>query len=296
MKVSSIDFKFTGTLNNKLDHNNNNILCLTIDVEPDFGGLLASDYYYGKDHLHKLKDIVEKYDLALTVFVTGKTLEDNPDIYDLLASMNAEVQQHSYSHQVGHESKLSDIKKGIEIHEELIGVKPIGYRAPQGIITKDEAVYLSKEGIKYDSSIFPAFFPGRFNRLNFPTEPFIIKDTEILEIPFSVIPKIRTPIGLSYIQLLGLDTFKALFKLFGIPPLIIFDFHSYELGKVKSYDSLSLPMKAGYYRAQKMYNDPFDVLEKFIHYLREKEYESRYMFDIYKEKINNSPVWDWNLK
>src|SRR5437867_6505188 len=112
-----------------------NEVCFTIDVEPDFGGLLTKDMYYGKTDLQKLESIVKKYGISLTAFATGKTLEDNPDVLRSLMNMNAEIECHSYSHHVGHESKIDDINLGIKIHEKLTVYAPLGYRAPQGIIT-----------------------------------------------------------------------------------------------------------------------------------------------------------------
>lgn len=269
-------------------------ICLTIDIEPDFGGLAGHQYYYGKHYLTKLKGLLDRHELKLTAFVTGKTLEDNPEIVDLLKTMDAEIEQHSYSHMVSHGDKIDDIEKGIETHRRVVGTTPYGYRSPQGIINKKEALYLEKAGLKYDSSIFPFFFPGRFNRLNFPTEPFMIKGTNIIEIPFAVIPKIRFPIGLSYIQLFGLDFYKFLFKMFGMPSLFIFDFHSYELGKVNSYDKLPLGMKIGYFRSQRMYKDPFIVLEEFLRFVLSRGYKSISMYNLYNDLKERTPVWNWD--
>jgi Polysaccharide deacetylase len=269
-------------------------VCLTIDVEPDFGGLLIKDNYFGMKDLSKLERIVRKYNLKLTAFLTGKTLEDNPDILKHLKSMKCEIEQHSYSHQIGHDSKVKDIEKGIETHERIVGSSPIGYRAPQGIITQKEALFLESKGIKYDSSIFPTFFPGRYNRLNFPVLPYMIKGSNLVEIPFAVIPKIRIPIGLSYIQLLGLNTFKFLFKLLGLPQLLVCDFHTYEFGKLPSYNELPTLAKVGYYRAQHLYKDPADVFENFVKYILSQEYESKYMVDVYKEIKSNVSSWNWN--
>jgi hypothetical protein len=268
-------------------------ICLTIDVEPDFGGLLAKDVYCGMNNLGKLEEIVRKYNLKLTAFVTGKSLEDNPDILKHLKSMNCEIEQHSYSHQVGHDSKLDDIKKGIKIHEKIVGDLPYGYRAPQGIITQKEVFFLESMGIKYDSSIFPSFFPGRYNRLKFPLIPYIIKNSSIMEIPFGVVRRIRIPISLSYIQLLGLSTFELLLKLFGLPELLVYDFHTFELGKTSSYHELPCLAKFGYYRAQRLYSNPVDVFEKFVKYVLSQGYESKYMIDVYNEIRPNLPIWDW---
>ena len=123
-------------------------ICFTIDIEPDFGGLLTNDSYLGKFNLPKLETLVKKYNLNITAFVTGKTLEQNPDVLEIIRSMDAEIEQHSYSHQIGHASKIKDIEKGIETHEKIVGTAPLGYRAPQGIITQEEAVFLRKDRYK----------------------------------------------------------------------------------------------------------------------------------------------------
>jgi peptidoglycan/xylan/chitin deacetylase (PgdA/CDA1 family) len=268
-------------------------VCFTIDVEPDFAGVLEADVYNGKNDLPKLERIVRKYGIKLTAFVTGKTLEENPDILDSLKSMRAEIEQHSYAHLVNHEPKFSDIEKGIRIHEKLVGNSPVGYRAPQGIITQDEAKFLEHMGIKFDSSIFPAFFPGRYNRLNFPTIPFRIFGSNVIEFPFAVVPRIRLPISLSYMQLLGIDTFRFLFKLFGLPQLLVYDFHTYEFGKLPSYNILPLPQRLAYHRAQRTYKDPAAVFEGFVKYILSAGYESKYMLEIYDEVKSQVTSWKW---
>jgi hypothetical protein len=269
------------------------IVCFTIDVEPDFGGVLKKDVYYGKQDLSKLERIVKNNNIKLTAFVTGKTLEDNPEILSSLSTMRAEIECHSYSHRVDHGSKFEDIELGIKTYEKIIGHFPSGYRAPQGIITKKEVAFLDRKGIKFDSSIFPAFFPGRYNNIHFPVQPFKINGSNILEMPFSVIPKIRIPIGLSFMQLMGFNAFRFLFRIFGRPNLIIFDFHTYELSKLPSYSQLPLRHRAGYFRAQRVYKDPSDVFERFIKYVLSAGFESRYMQDVYEEYKYSAPTWRW---
>jgi hypothetical protein len=233
--------------------------------------------------LPKLERIVKKYDLKLTAFATGKTLEENSDVLDSLKSMKSEIEQHSYYHEVGHLSKIDDIQKGIKTHEKLLGNPPVGYRAPQGIITKKEALFLEENGIRFDSSIFPAFFPGRYNRMNSPTVPHRLYKLNLVEIPLGVIPHLRIPISLSYIQLLGLRAFKMLLRLFGLPELIVYDLHAHDLGKLTSYKQLPVIPKVGYYRAQHTYRDQADVLEESVKYFLSKGYRSSYMIDVYNE-------------
>jgi peptidoglycan/xylan/chitin deacetylase (PgdA/CDA1 family) len=271
-------------------------VCFTIDVEPDFGGMSTDGTisYFGIDNLLKLHDIVRRYGIRITAFVTGKTLEDNSQVLDILHSMDAEIEQHSYSHSIGNKSKLKDIEKGIETHKKIVGRPPLGYRAPQGKIRKEEIRVFERNKIRFDSSIFPTLFPGRFNRLYFPVNPFIIEGSSLMELPFSVIPRVRIPIGLSYMQLLGFKTFMLLFRLCGLPDLIIFDFHTYELGRVKSYSHLPLLTKFGYYRAQNMYEDPACIFERFIKYLLALNYKSKHMVDLYEDLKPSVKNWSWN--
>jgi hypothetical protein len=114
-----------------------------------------------------------------------------------------------------------------------------------------------------------------------------------MEIPFTVIPRMRIPIGLSYMQLLGFNTFLLLFKLCGLPELIVYDLHTYELGKVRSYSYLPLIPKLGYYRAQNMYEDPAGIFERFVKYLLALGYQSKYMIDVYNDLKSNVTSWSW---
>ena len=270
-------------------------ICFTVDVEPDYGGLAGKDVYLGLTHLPKLGSIVTKHGIKITAFVTGKTLEDNINVIDTLQSMDAEIEQHLYTHQVGHDSKAKDILKGIETHRRILGKDPLGYRSPQGIINRELLGLLENQGILFDSSIFPTYFPGRFNRWGFPTLPFRIKDCSLLELPFSVIPHLRIPISLSDIQLLGLHFFKAMLSLNGYPELIIFNFHPYELGKVSSYSQLPIIPKVGYFRSQLLYKDPFAVLERFATFILSLGYKPKFMWEIYEEVKENAPVWNWEV-
>jgi hypothetical protein len=268
-------------------------ICFTIDIEPDFSGLLKKDLYYARQNLIKLENIVKKNDIKLTAFVTGKTLEDNPDILTSLEAMKAEIECHSYAHRVDGGSKMADMEQGIRTFERLIGRLPHGYRAPEGIITKKEALFLDSKGIKFDSSISPTLLPGRYNHLQFPIQPFKINGSDLLELPLPVVPKIRIPFNFSFMQLLGFGTFSLLLRIFGWPNLLIFNIHAFELGRIQSYDELPLGAKAIYFRSQRIYKNPAEDLDRFVRYLSEKGYEKKYMLDIYEELKYSAPSWGW---
>ena len=53
-------------------------------------------------------------------------------------------------------------------------------------------------------------------------------DNDIIEFPFSVVPKVRYIVSLSYLKLLGFALNKSLFSIFGLPNIIVFDSHLHD--------------------------------------------------------------------
>ena len=66
----------------------------------------------------------------------------------------------------------------------------VGYRQPR--MFEISYLELKECGYKYDSSVNPAFVPGRYNHFGIPRKPFIREG--ILEIPVSVATLIRVPL------------------------------------------------------------------------------------------------------
>lgn len=89
-------------------------------------------------------------------------------------------------------------------------------------------------------------------------------------------------------QLLGLTTFRFLEVIYGLPDLIEYDFHPYELGKTASYSSLPLFEKIGYFRSQKLYEDPITVFEAFVKHVLLKGYRPSYLIDVYNSQLRNA--------
>ena len=91
-------------------------------------------------------------------------------------------------------------------------MKPLGYRAPA--FTKADFLYevLSKNEIKYDSSVFPIKTP-LYDGTSYGSRPFII-DRGIVEIPLSVlkIAGFRIPVGGFYLRLFGSRMNYLMFK------------------------------------------------------------------------------------
>jgi peptidoglycan/xylan/chitin deacetylase (PgdA/CDA1 family) len=220
---------------------------LTLDLEPDHCDLVEGYHYEAFSCIDYLCGLIREKGLALTVFATGTVLETRPEMVLRLAAAGAEIELHGHRHKPPAEG-VEEIAAGLRAYKRLFGRAPIGYRAPLGMISMKEIEHLARERFMFDSSFFPSLFPGRFANLRAPTSPFIHKGTTLWELPISVIPIVRIPIALSYIQLLGRVPFHLLAALFGLPRYMVMDFHLHDLFPTRVYHTLPLKWKLIYSR------------------------------------------------
>lgn len=258
---------------------NKKYLCLTLDLEQDYGRFNS---YHSQENIKPLLELLKKYEIKLTIFVTGKILDEKPEIIEKFKNFPVEFEPHSYSHftnspPLSIKEKIEDIVKAKQAYISYFAKSPLGYRTPLGMITDKEIETLAREKFKYSSSIFPSWRPGFFNNLKKTTYPHFTT-SGILEIPFSVIPKIRIPIALSYQQLLGWPFYKTASYIFGLPNIIIYDFHLCNLKKSKKTKGLPFYLRLSYLRNQ---NKGFKILEKFIKFTQKHNYNSVFMSELY---------------
>ena len=97
-----------------------------------------------------------------TFFVLGCIGERYPDVVKTIAREGHDLASHGCGHQLAYEQTYQefkdDVKKSLDILQELTGVKVLGYRAPSWSIAEKNYHYLEaleELGLKYDASIFP---------------------------------------------------------------------------------------------------------------------------------------------
>jgi peptidoglycan/xylan/chitin deacetylase (PgdA/CDA1 family) len=240
-----------GTLQKRRAHDEVNrvkLVCLTLDLEPDHCDLVEGNHYDSFRGIAELLSFLRERGIPLTVFATGRVLDERREAVSLFAEDDAEIELHSYSHK-RNITGPGEIDRAVEAYDRMFGALPRGYRAPLGLITKPEIEHLSRIGFAFDSSIFPSLFPGRFYNASTPTGPYFYPGTTLLEIPFSVIRRVRIPVALSYMQLLGHRNFGTLATLFGLPEHIVIDFHLHDIFPSAVYRELPLAWKLVYTRA-----------------------------------------------
>ena len=248
-------------------------LYITLDLESDYAGIIPERYE--ACDLKKLKsffEVINKYNIKLNIFIVGKMLEDPLPIINKFIEYGANFQLHSYSHNLKIGSTLSEIKKGKKAYFDFFGKYPIGYRAPQGRILDTEIKNLDKEGFKFDTSIFPSFWPS-IKYIFKPRKSYKIKNTNIIEYPIATTP-FRMIISQSWINLLGWKFYKNILNITRPLNDFVYDLHLHDFVKTsQSYNELPRLWKLIY----KNPDSEAKKFEQFILFMKKKGYLSKYL-------------------
>lgn len=110
----------------------------------------------------RILNLLDRHQVTATFFVLGWIAEHVPELIAEIERRGHEIATHGYSHTVitamTPEAFESDLKKAIGITRALIHQDILGYRAPSFTITPKTmwAIdVLTRNGIRYDSSVFP---------------------------------------------------------------------------------------------------------------------------------------------
>jgi len=246
-------------------------VAVTVDVEPPIG----------KAEIFGLLDILARYEVHATFFITGMVLKHYVDVAKTLLNRDHELALHGYSHYLW-QGKSADRKKdalrAISVFDQIMGEHPAGFRAPYGNIDEEIMRLLEENMIQYDSSIIPAFLRVEGGRMTFEAAPFkgipsvpyhpaekdifTSGDMGIVEIPFSVLPIVKVPIGFGFVTLFGLNFYKFFLRFF-VNELMVFYIHPYQLLKGTLSAGVPTIIKPLYRRC----NDPTAALEEFFRFI-----------------------------
>ena len=215
-------------------------VAVTIDVETDWGGRLSvapgncQGIEEGLPYLLHLLDVLK---IKATFFISGEVVSEYADIIHDIVEHGHEIASHGFKHNVDYSAMSKteireQISKSKKILEDEIGVTPIGFRAPQFRVNDDVYDVLHELNFKYDSSIVRGSLPTRYNNLSIPSKPFM-KNT-LLEIPISAMPFLKVPMGLLWINAMGLSTFRFLSERIKLANMIVLYLHPFDLIDGKS--------------------------------------------------------------
>jgi len=187
-------------------------ICLSFDFEecdlPREGGVdfpIERGMAVSIEGATALLDMLERQNVRATFFCTLNFAERAPDVMSRLLAGGHEIAAHGvdHFHQIPEDPILC--KEGIK---RLTGVEVIGYRQPRMFPVDDAA--LARAGYRYNSSLNPAFVPGRYMHLTTPRTRFVKEG--LLQIPASVTPLLRFPLFWLSLHLLPEGLYRALVK------------------------------------------------------------------------------------
>ena len=151
-------------------------------------------------------DVLAKHKIRATFFCTLNFAECAPEVMRRIVAGGHEVAAHGVDHFHQVPEDPFRCKEGLE--RLLPGVRVVGYRQPRMFPVDDAA--LAQAGYRYNSSLNPAFVPGRYMHLSTPRTRF--EQNGLLQVPASVTPWIRFPLFWLSLHVLPEWLYAALVK------------------------------------------------------------------------------------
>ena len=203
---------------------------MTLDLESDFSGALHNEYALLRqpERVEALLERLRGRGVPLSAFVVGELLEKFPELIELFVRYGTEFHCHSYGHDPADTDSGAEIEKAREAYVRYFGKPPLGYRAPDGRISRDGITQLAAHGFKFDASVFPSYYPNPFKYLFRRSRPHFYGNTRVVEIPNTPISPLRIMLSLSYIKLLGIRPYLRLLRWSRLPETAVFGSHLHD--------------------------------------------------------------------
>lgn len=163
---------------------------------------------------YKILEVFNHSDIKATFFILGYIAQKYPSLVKEISSLGHEIATHGHSHRLIYRQTpqefREDLKRSINVIEDVSQQKVLGFRAPYWTITKESYWALDillDEGIKYDSSIYP-IKTYLYGIPDSPVYPYVIKENngeKLIEFPPSTVAVFgkRVPVaGGFYMRLL----------------------------------------------------------------------------------------------
>lgn len=263
-------------------HPERKLACITLDFETDYGDRINGAFNILQE-TSQLADVAALYrecEVPVSAFIRTDLLEREPASIELVRELAVDFHCHSHTHATG-DRFISDyeISRTQEAFCEVFGEPALGYRAPRGVLYDGDVDLVLENGFKFSSSIFPTFFPGRFNYRKMPSNPFVYENG-LIELPFAAVHGLRYTVSLSFVKLLGMTLNRALYALCGLPPIVVFDshLHDYVLCDA-SYSQLPSRLQFAWGINK---NAGMPYFAQFVEVLRAKGYEFITMTQLYE--------------
>ncbi len=139
-----------------------------LNLEPEAADKLITlswGGYEARVGVPKILEVLARYGLRSTFFIPGWTVEAHPAMCESIVKAGHEIGHHGYLHKRPRPEDFTaakeEIDKGLDALQRVLGVKPVGYRAPSGENFHELLAYLAQSDIRYSSSFRDDIRPYR---------------------------------------------------------------------------------------------------------------------------------------
>lgn len=230
-----------------------------------------------REGTNRILDVLRQNDVKATFFCTGNFARLAPDMIRRIMEEGHEVACHGVDHWHPKEGDVAESKK---IVERIAGRTVYGYRQPRMFSVSDEDI--RKAGYRYNSSLNPAFIPGRYMHLTAPRTPFMKEG--VLQIPASVTPWIRFPLFWLSLHNLPEWLYHLLVRCtLGHDGQFVTYFHPWEFYDLKEHPEFRMPFIIRNHSGRQM----MQRLDRLVKMLKERGHHfiTYTEFSAYSQKI-----------
>jgi peptidoglycan/xylan/chitin deacetylase (PgdA/CDA1 family) len=125
--------------------------------------VMSHQAYGVRTGIARLLRILDRANVRSTFFIPGYSAERWPAICRAIRDAGHEIAHHGYLHEGAHGASVEEqdrrIVRGLASLDEVLGVRPTGYRGPNWELTFETPSILARHGFRYDSGLMDADHP-----------------------------------------------------------------------------------------------------------------------------------------
>jgi peptidoglycan/xylan/chitin deacetylase (PgdA/CDA1 family) len=141
--------------------------------------VIAHQRYGPRVAVPRILRMLDRLDLRTTFFVPGWVAEAWPDVARSVRDAGHEIGHHGYLHEsvrgVDEETEVGYLRRGLAALNEVLGIRPVGYRPPSWDMNYRTPGLLAREGFRYDSAMMDSDHPYRLATSPEPGAPTLIE-------------------------------------------------------------------------------------------------------------------------
>ena len=165
--------------------------CITFDVDAespilvehpesaDWLDVMTHQAYGARTGIARLLRMLDRIEVRATFFIPGYSAERWPAICRAIRDAGHEIAHHGWLHEGAHGTDAAEqerrLVRGLASLDEVLGVRPVGYRGPNWELTWDTPALLANHGFLYDSGLMDADHPYLLATSEEPGAPTIVE-------------------------------------------------------------------------------------------------------------------------